>query len=171
MRLTHERWAQLCLGLYRRPPRIWDLPPIGHADSIPLDQIIYTNAKVLLTGDSGAGKSGLAERLVQGTFSPKISTVGAWADLLKLDEGPFTPEDVEREIWLWDFAGQADYRLIHLLYMDETALALLVFNPQDENPFDGLAQWDRDLVRGQGQAISQTSRRRPLRRGPARVSR
>jgi hypothetical protein len=56
-------------------------------------------------------------------------------------------DDIEREIWLWDFAGQADYRLIHQLYMDETALAVLVFNPQSENPFEGLGQWDHDLMR------------------------
>jgi hypothetical protein len=31
--------------------------------------------------------------------------------------------------------------------MDETALALLVFNPQSESPFEGIAQWDRDLAR------------------------
>src|SRR2546426_3942762 len=53
----------------------------------------------------------------------------------------------DREIWLWDFAGQADYPLIHQLFMDETALAVLVFNPQSENPFEGLGQWDRDLQR------------------------
>jgi hypothetical protein len=29
--------------------------------------------------------------------------------------------------------------------MDDTAAAVLVFNPQNENPFDGLGQWDRDL--------------------------
>ena len=57
------------------------------------------------------------------------------------------PRTIEREIWLWDFAGQADYRLIHQLFMDETALAVLVFNPQSENPFEGLGQWDRDLQR------------------------
>jgi DNA-directed RNA polymerase subunit RPC12/RpoP len=55
--------------------------------------------------------------------------------------------DIEREVWLWDFAGQSDYRLIHQLFMDETALAVLVFNPQSENPFEGLGQWDRDLQR------------------------
>ncbi len=82
-----------------------------------------------------------------GRTPSSLSTTGAWATLLKLDEGAEAPKDVEREIWLWDFAGQADYRLIHLLYMDETALALLVFNPQEEDPFEGLAQWDRDLTR------------------------
>src|SRR5215211_3802584 len=29
--------------------------------------------------------------------------------------------------------------------MDETSLAVLVFNPQADNPFEGLGQWDRDL--------------------------
>ena len=48
---------------------------------------------------------------------------------------------------MWDFAGQADYRLIHQLFMDEAAVAVLVFNPQGENPFEGLGQWDRDLER------------------------
>ena len=38
-----------------------------------------------------------------------------------------------REIWLWDFAGHTGYRLIHQLFMYETALALLVFNPQSES--------------------------------------
>ncbi len=31
--------------------------------------------------------------------------------------------------------------------MDETALAVLVFNPQSDNPFDGLGQWDHALSR------------------------
>ena len=34
------------------------------------------------------------------------------------------------EIWLWDFGGQADQRLIHQLYMEETALTVLVFDGQ-----------------------------------------
>ncbi len=75
-----------------------------------------------------------------------ISTDAAWATQIKL---PYDASaiDAEREIWLWDFAGQADYRLAHQLYMDETALAALIFNPQSENPFEGLGQWDRDLQR------------------------
>ncbi|MEZ6114894.1 MAG: DUF4365 domain-containing protein, partial [Pirellulaceae bacterium] len=36
-------------------------------------------------------------------------------------------------------------RRVHQLFMDETSAAVLVFDPQKENPFDGLGQWDRDL--------------------------
>ena len=135
--------------------RVWDLSefiteqpppdtPITTPQSAP-DQIQYTNAKVLLVGESGAGKTGLAKRLAQDTWEPSDSTVGAWATHWKL---PVESTDgVEREIWLWDFGGQADQRLIHQLYMDETALAVLVFDGQKEDLFDTLGQWDHDLTR------------------------
>lgn len=138
---------------YDRTIRLWELPHYDE-DVEASVAIRYTNAKVLLVGDSGVGKSGLALRLTEDRFEPTISTDGAsvtrvtdeWATQLKLPHDVST-RDIEREIWLWDFAGQADYRLIHQLFMDETALAVLVFNPQAENPFEGLGQWDRDLQR------------------------
>jgi GTPase SAR1 family protein len=46
--------------------------------------------------------------------------------------------DMEREIWLWDFGGQADQRLIHQLYMDDTALAVLIFDGQKDDVFETL---------------------------------
>jgi small GTP-binding protein len=126
--------------------RVWELPPYGETVAEESGATRYTNAKVLLVGDSGVGKSGLAYRLTEDRFVPTISTDAAWATQLKLEHDT-SSVDTEREIWLWDFAGQADYRLIHQLFMDETSLAVLVFNPQSENPFEGLGQWDRDLER------------------------
>lgn len=106
----------------------------------------YTNAKVLLVGDSGVGKTGLAIRLATSRFEATISTDAAWATQMQLP--PLASKQThEREVWLWDFAGQSDYRLIHQLYMDETSLAVLIFNPQNDNPFEGLLQWNRDLER------------------------
>jgi len=100
---------------------------------------------VLLIGESGVGKTGLSKVLAGEKWQPSDSTVGAWATQWKL---PLSSEQgVEREIWLWDFGGQADQRLIHQLYMDETALAVLVFDGQKEDLFDTLGQWDRDLTR------------------------
>jgi len=126
--------------------RVWDLLPLTAASLPGLGAARYTNAKVLLVGESGVGKTGLALRLAENRFAPTILTDAAWATQLKLPHDS-NPTGIEREIWLWDFAGQADYRLVHQLYMDETALAVLVFNPQSEDPFEGLGQWDRGLQR------------------------
>ena len=132
--------------------RIWDLSEFvtearAPKITVPLapDQVQYTNAKVLLVGESGAGKTGLSKRLALNDWQPSDSTVGAWATQWKLPVSG--SKGVEREIWLWDFGGQADQRLIHQLYMDETALAVLVFDGQKEDLFETLGQWDRDLTR------------------------
>jgi hypothetical protein len=52
---------------------------------------------------------------------------------------------MEREALLWDLAGQEDYRLIHQLYLDETALALVLFNPQKDDPFAETVDWLKAL--------------------------
>ena len=135
--------------------RVWQLSELvkkGQAQTLTIavpqdqeDQVEYTNAKVLLVGESGVGKTGLSKVLAGEEWQPSDSTVGAWATQWKLPVS--SDQGVEREIWLWDFGGQADQRLIHQLYMDETALAVLVFDGQKEDLFETLGQWDRDLTR------------------------
>jgi len=132
--------------------RVWTLPVFVEPSAQIRETTRYTNAKVLLVGDSGVGKSGLALRLTEDRFESTISTDAVWATQLRLPH-EIGSEEIEREIWLWDFAGQADYRLIHQLYMDETSVAVLVFNPQSENPFEGLGQWERDLQRASRRAF------------------
>jgi small GTP-binding protein len=157
--------------------RIWDLSesfvqrPEAPALSskVAPDQVQYTNAKVLLVGESGAGKTGLSKRLALNNWQPSDSTVGAWATHWKL---PVSSGDgVEREIWLWDFGGQADQRLIHQLYMDETSLAVLVFDGQKEDLFETLGQWDRDLTRASSQTFSKLLVAGRVDAGGLRVSR
>jgi small GTP-binding protein len=131
--------------------RVWDLSEVVSPEQEPKvsvsfapAQVQYTNAKVLLVGESGAGKTGLSKRLALNHWEPSDSTVGAMATQWKLPVE--SGEDVEREIWLWDFGGQADQRLIHQLYMDETALVVLVFDGQKDDLFETLSQWDHDLT-------------------------
>jgi len=134
---------------------VWDLsefvtgtgapePPATTPPPAP-DQVQYTNAKVLLVGNSAAGKTGLSNRLTLGTYKETDSTVGAWSTRFSLPLG--TKDGVEREVWLWDFGGQADQRLIHQLYMNQTQVAALVFDPQKPELLDTLGTWDRDLTR------------------------
>ena len=122
------------------------IPEAHSPDSTVPEQLQYTNAKVLLVGDPGVGKTGLANYLALGVKDEErnTSTDGAWATHWPLPLSA-SHDGVAREIWLWDFAGQVDYRLVHQLFADETAVAVLVFNPQNENPFEGLGNWDHDL--------------------------
>jgi len=116
----------------------------------------YTNAKVVLVGESGVGKSGLAHRLIEDRFIETHSTHGmnVWRLDLPLEE----KKGLEREALLWDLAGQEDYRLIHQLYLDETALALVLFNPQKNDPFADIVDWLKAL----GAAAAKNQPGRPI---------
>jgi GTPase SAR1 family protein/energy-coupling factor transporter ATP-binding protein EcfA2/transcription elongation factor Elf1 len=106
----------------------------------------YSNAKVVLVGDSGVGKSGLALALSGQQFAPTESTHGrrVW-DFARFDAP--TPMGTEtREILLWDLAGQPGYRIVHQLHLDEVAIALVVFDARsDTDVFAGVRHWARAL--------------------------
>ncbi|UCE61727.1 MAG: DUF4365 domain-containing protein, partial [Phycisphaerales bacterium] len=144
-------------GAYNGVMRVWSLaplaletPPEQPAAAKPVTaepQVQYTNAKVLLVGDTSAGKTGLAHRLATGRWRPSdASTVGAWSTQWKLSDNT-TGAGVDREIWLWDFGGQADQRLINLLYMDRSSLILLLFNADQDDVLAGLRDWQTALSR------------------------
>jgi small GTP-binding protein len=137
--------------------RMWDLSefvtearaPKVTVPALPLapNQVQYTNAKVLLVGETHSGKTGLVHRLATGAWKPTDgSTVGAWSTQWRLKSEGAKP-GVEREIWLWDFGGQSDQRLIHQLYMDRTALILLLFDADQEEVLPGLRDWRTALRR------------------------
>jgi small GTP-binding protein len=157
--------------------RIWDLQdyigvydsPNSSLETRELEQTQYSNAKVMLVGDTGVGKSGLWHRLTQNQFIPTVSTDGAWATQWKL-QNTNTPNGVEREIWLWDFAGQADYRLMHQLAFDETALAVLVFDPQREDTINMIGQWNKALEQSSKTAYRKLLVAARVDRGGLRIS-
>lgn len=103
----------------------------------------YINAKVVLLGEGTVGKTSLAHRLIEDQYVVKDRTHGmnVWPLNLPL------PADAtaDREALLWDLAGQEDYRLIHRLFLDETALALLLINPQKDDPFAEAGDWLKAL--------------------------
>ena len=144
-------------GAWNGVARVWSLSellveartPEAPAPAVHgvLDQVQYTNAKVLLVGDTSSGKTGLAHRLTTGQWRPTDgSTVGAWCTQWPL-AGVGGAEGLEREVWLWDFGGQADQRLVHQLYMDRAALILLLFDADKEDVLPGLREWQAALRR------------------------
>ena len=103
----------------------------------------YANAKVLMLGDSGVGKSGLAMVLARQEFQPTESTHGRQIWRLSAAEEPDSSEDI-REILIWDLAGQPGYRIVHQLHLEGAALALILFDARSETaPLDGVQYWAR----------------------------
>jgi small GTP-binding protein len=123
--------------------RVWSLPEPNTTIEAP-DAARYTNAKVVLVGEPRIGKTGLALRLAEDRWQETGSTHGMNVWQLNLPE--VETDGMDREVWLWDFAGQPEYRLIHQLYMDETALALMVIDPQRDDPFEPLDHWEKALL-------------------------
>lgn len=132
--------------------RIWKLDVPKLILNSSRDQTaLYRNAKVVLVGDTGVGKSGLGMVLMGQPWTPTESTHSrrVWT---------FSNNEVERkdglretrEVLLWDLAGQPDYRLIHQLHLTEVALALVVFDSRNPiDPFSGVRHWDRALRQAQ----------------------
>lgn len=146
------------LGSGERMVRIWNLDDAAllGADASS-DTWHYRNAKVILVGDSGVGKSGLGLALTGRPWVKTGSTHGCriWT---------FANEDVTlpdgrqetRETLLWDLAGQPGYRQTNQLHLNEVSVALVVFDASnEERPLAGVQHWDRALrqaLRRQGDA-------------------
>ncbi|MFD7654787.1 TIR domain-containing protein [Actinosynnema sp. NPDC059797] len=119
---------------------------LGRADAT--DQVRrYANAKVVLVGDTGVGKSGLGLVLSGRPYEPTSSTHGRRVWTFERAHS-HTPEGEAhtREILLWDLAGQPGYRIVHQLHLNEVAVALVVFDARGEtDPFAGVRHWQRAL--------------------------
>ena len=111
----------------------------------------YINAKVILVGESGVGKSALGTRIAEGTYRPtEGSTHGAqfWQIPVSREiQGSIAHlPDTDAELTLWDLAGQPDYHLVHQLFLDDTHVALLLFDCSDQSdPFRGVPYWAKVL--------------------------
>lgn len=120
--------------------RIWDLDfdRLLNAPSA-VSGVSYTNAKVVLVGETGVGKTGLGVRLVEGVWRPTPGSTHGM-NVWTLHSEP------EREVMLWDFAGQDEYRLVHQLFLNETNVALMLYDPtKSQDTFFGIDYWEKAL--------------------------
>ena len=100
------------------------------------DDYIY-EAKLIIIGEGGAGKTSLANKLIdsnyilklEGTDTPEKSTEGI--DVLHLDFRH--PSGKPFRINLWDFGGQEIYHATHQFFLTKRSLYLLVADNRQEN--------------------------------------
>ncbi len=130
--------------------RGWDTGPGSQPGSVSS----YANAKILLLGDSGVGKSGMALVLAGEQFRPTESTHGRRIWRMPAAEVD-AAADAQREILLWDLAGQPGYRVVHQLHLSDAAAALVLFDARSETePLAGVGYWARALRHAQASTRS-----------------
>lgn len=99
------------------------------------------DAKVVVLGSSGVGKTCIACRFVKNQFAPYIaSTIGA-SFLVK--EVAVNGQKITLQIW--DTAGQERFRSMAPLYYRGAVAAILVFDITNELSFDKMKEWVREL--------------------------
>jgi len=112
--------------------------PKPRAAGAPNDEV---DAKVVLLGDSGVGKTSLAVRYVQETFSSKlVPTIGA-SFLTKR----VTMDNFKVKLQLWDTAGQERFRSLAPMCYRGASAAVLVYDITSEASFTKVQDWVTEL--------------------------
>jgi WD40 repeat protein len=100
-------------------------------------QVLQTSAKIVLAGDSSAGKTCLARRLAENDYvegQPTTHGMQIWTMPPEgLDRRGAAPPGQAREVFLWDLGGQSEYQLVNQLFLRDTTVALILFDAKRGN--------------------------------------
>ncbi|KAI3417003.1 uncharacterized protein J3R85_014845 [Psidium guajava] len=100
-------------------------------------------AKLVLLGDMGAGKTSLVLRFVKGQFHEyQESTIGAafFTQVLSLNEATVKFD-------IWDTAGQERYHSLAPMYYRGAAAAVVVYDLTSMDSFQRAKKWVQELQR------------------------
>lgn len=100
------------------------------------------DAKVVLLGDSGVGKSSIAMRYVNNTFSEAFEVTiggGYLQQVIRLKDNASLKMDI------WDTGGQERFRALLQLYYREADAALICYDVSNERSLDSCAYWVDEL--------------------------
>lgn len=99
--------------------------------------------KVVLLGDSGVGKTSIAQRFVSNKFDPSSRPTRVAGLVTKSLEIPEMNKTVRFQIW--DTAGQEKYQSMVSTYYKDAAAAILVFDLTNLSTFQNLEKWLKEL--------------------------
>ncbi|XP_028804975.1 ras-related protein RHN1-like isoform X2 [Neltuma alba] len=98
-------------------------------------------AKLVILGDMGAGKTSLVLRFVKGHFNEyQESTIGAafFTQVLSLNEGTIRLD-------IWDTAGQERYHSLAPMYYRGAASAIVVYDITNKDSFVRAKKWVQEV--------------------------
>lgn len=96
--------------------------------------------KVILVGDSGVGKTNIASRFTDNSFTDSIrSTIGIDFQIKVIDV-----ESEKIKLQIWDTAGQERFRSISRSYYKYAYGIIIVFDLTNRNSFENIGKWIND---------------------------
>ncbi|KAK3324212.1 putative ras-like GTP-binding protein [Cercophora scortea] len=103
-------------------------------------------AKIVVLGSQGVGKTSLVTRYCKGAFNPSqiTSTVGASFLTKRVVD---TDTDTVVRLQIWDTAGQERFRSISRLYYRGANACILCYSITDANSFAEMGMWLTELRR------------------------
>ncbi|TPX07652.1 uncharacterized protein E0L32_010650 [Thyridium curvatum] len=103
-------------------------------------------AKIVVVGSQGVGKTSLVTRYCRGSFNPSqiTSTVGASFLTKRVVD---TDTDTVVRLQIWDTAGQERFRSISRLYYRGANACILCYSITDANSFAEMGMWLTELRR------------------------
>lgn len=112
------------------------LPDLGGPDGL--------EAKVVLLGSQGVGKTSLILRYTTRTFSvtPPPATIGSSLHTRKL-----VHSGVRVKLQIWDTAGQERFRSMAPIYYRGAHVCVLVYDISDKQSFEDVRSWLEELGR------------------------
>ncbi len=99
----------------------------------------HNEAKLILVGQGGVGKTCLAKRLIHDKFEEQKSTEGI--DVLSWDILAPTKEQQEIRLNVWDFGGQEIYHATHQFFLTKRSIYLLVWNARKSKDYEHIYFW------------------------------
>ncbi|MFN8496069.1 MAG: COR domain-containing protein [Caldilineaceae bacterium] len=146
--LTNLQELRLENNPWRTPP-----PEIASAElddimhylcSLAAGAMVRYEAKLLLLGEGGSGKSSLLRALTDLPFDAHLpSTHGINIQPYHL---PYPPQPAtEMTLNVWDFGGQQIYHTTHQFFMTKRSLYLLVWNARGDTDQGRLDHWLRNI--------------------------
>lgn len=124
-------------GKSKAPPAVGGLQVHGGKG-----KAVSIDAKLVLLGDSGVGKSSIANRYVNNTFSEAFEVTiggGYLQQMVRLKDG----STLKMEIW--DTGGQERFRALLQLYYRGAQAAIITYDVTKESSLDNCEYWVNEL--------------------------
>ncbi|TNV75848.1 hypothetical protein FGO68_gene6676 [Halteria grandinella] len=100
-------------------------------------------AKVVLLGDSGVGKSSIAQRYCKNIFSDShdVTIGGAY-----LQQTVTLSDGTQVKLHIWDTGGSERFRSMVSLYYRDAAAAIICYDITDEKSFQSVHFWVNEMI-------------------------